>query len=116
MQTGGSVEHGLSEEQLQELHRALIDKRRELLSALELPAEDFGDQEPGDAADRATSEIVRGERIELAERQRALLDAIEHALGKFDTGTYGLSEKSGRQIPLERLRALPWATTDADER
>jgi RNA polymerase-binding transcription factor DksA len=32
-----------------------------------------------------------------------------------DEGTYGLSEVSGRPIPLERLEVLPWATTTVDD-
>lgn len=52
--------------------------------------------------ERAMHEIVRG-RLELAQ--------FDKALARIDAGTYGYSEVSGKPIPLERLEALPWATT-----
>jgi DnaK suppressor protein len=47
--------------------------------------------------------------------QEQLLAQVERALQRMDEGTYGLSEVSGRPIPLERLEALPWATTTVDD-
>ncbi len=38
------------------------------------------------------------------------LNQVNHALQRMEDGTYGLSEVSGKEIPLERLEALPWAT------
>lgn len=43
---------------------------------------------------------------------RNLLAEVEHALSKFDTGSYGRCEECGRPIPLARLRALPEARYD----
>jgi DnaK suppressor protein len=51
----------------------------------------------------------------LAADQERLLAQVERALQRMDEGTYGLSEVSGRPIPLERLEALPWATTTVDD-
>jgi DnaK suppressor protein len=36
-------------------------------------------------------------------------NAIERALAKIDDGTYGLSDVSGKPIPMDRLRAVPEA-------
>lgn len=57
--------------------------------------------------ERAMAEIGRG-RQELAQ--------FDKALARMADGTYGYSEVSGRPIPLERLEALPWATTLVGER
>jgi DnaK suppressor protein len=35
--------------------------------------------------------------------------AIERALAKIDEGTYGVSDVSGKPIPMDRLRAVPEA-------
>jgi len=35
--------------------------------------------------------------------------AIERALEKIDDGTYGLSDVTGRPIPMDRLRTVPEA-------
>jgi DnaK suppressor protein len=40
---------------------------------------------------------------------------VTHALKRLQEGTYGLSEVSGKPIPLERLEILPWATCLVDE-
>jgi YteA family regulatory protein len=39
------------------------------------------------------------------------LSDIYAALAKFEEGTYGIDEKTGEKIPLERLQALPTART-----
>ena len=38
-----------------------------------------------------------------------MIEEIDHALTKFDLGTYGICEVSGEPIPEERLEAIPWA-------
>jgi len=43
------------------------------------------------------------------------LHEIDRALARIDDGTYGLSEVTGEPIPIERLRALPWASMTVDE-
>jgi DnaK suppressor protein len=37
------------------------------------------------------------------------LAEVEHALAKFDEGTYGICDTCGKDIPPERLQALPQA-------
>lgn len=39
------------------------------------------------------------------------LHDVEYALSRFDAGTYGSCEVCGGAIPLERLEAIPHATT-----
>jgi len=46
---------------------------------------------------------------------RKELAQVERALERIDQGTYGLSEVSGKPIPIERLEAVPYATTLVDE-
>jgi len=43
------------------------------------------------------------------------LAQVEHALDRIKAGTYGFSQGSGKPIPIERLEALPTATTLVDE-
>ena len=44
-----------------------------------------------------------------ADRAREAIAETEHALGRFDDGTYGSCESCGRPIPFERLEAIPQA-------
>ena len=43
-----------------------------------------------------------------------LLRKVEHALERVDSGTYGICENCGSPIPVARLTALPYATTDVE--
>jgi DnaK suppressor protein len=100
------------------LRAALESKRAELLRAhnANLNAATHSDDgerpDPMDAATRSTDEA---ELLSLASYERELLAEIERAIAKFNAGTYGTSELSGRPIPIERLRAVPWARLTADE-
>ena len=44
-----------------------------------------------------------------ADRAREAIADVEHALGRFDDGTYGTCEACDRPIPFERLEAIPQA-------
>ena len=44
-----------------------------------------------------------------ADRAREVVADTEHALARFDDGSYGTCETCGRPIPFERLEAIPQA-------
>jgi len=64
----------------------------------------FGKREEG-----ATETQELEQRLALEKRVRDQLVAVEHALHKFEEGTYGLCESCGQPIDPERLEALPQA-------
>jgi DnaK suppressor protein len=43
------------------------------------------------------------------------LARVQRALERIDAGTYGESEVSGKPIPIERLEAVPYASTLVNE-
>lgn len=57
----------------------------------------------------------RGQDAALVANARQILTRIERALAKMDEGTYGLSDKSGKPIPAERLDAVPYAVLTVQE-
>ncbi len=73
------------------------------------------DLDPGDvqfdeeSGEGDTIAVERGRDLALAAKARDMIDEIDHALTKFDIGTYGICEVSGEPIPKERLEAIPWA-------
>jgi DnaK suppressor protein len=69
-------------------------------------------RDTGDAAERTQEEE---ELLDVAGQESTLLSEIDRAITKMEKGTYGVSEESGNQIALERLRAVPWARFTADE-
>jgi RNA polymerase-binding protein DksA len=70
----------------------------------------------GDTEDEADLLYEREAEIGENSRDREELAQVKKALERIEQGTYGVSEVSGKPIPIERLEALPSATTLVDER
>ncbi len=70
----------------------------------------------GDLEDEADLLYEREAEIDENARDRNELAQVNRALERIQQGTYGLSEVSGKPIPIERLEALPYATTLVNER
>jgi DnaK suppressor protein len=60
-------------------------------------------------ADSGQVTAERGEAEALAGRLRESLTEVEHALEKFEAGTYGQCERCGETIASARLEAMPAA-------
>jgi RNA polymerase-binding transcription factor len=69
----------------------------------------------GDVEDEADLLYEREAEIDENARDRQELAQVERALQRIEKGTYGISEVSGKPIPVERLEAIPYATTLVDE-
>ncbi|HVH63386.1 MAG TPA: hypothetical protein VNA65_07285, partial [Candidatus Dormibacteraeota bacterium] len=68
-----------------------------------------------DTADEAQRLYDREDEIVSNEIDAQELAQIRKALSRMEAGTYGVSEVSGKPIPLARLEAVPSATTLANE-
>ena len=68
----------------------------------------------GKREEEATETLELEKRLALENRIRQELAGIEHALQKFEEGTYGLCDSCGKPIAPERLEALPQATLCMD--
>jgi DnaK suppressor protein len=86
-------------EQLEQIKASLrpVDERRE--------GSPFGKRE-----EEATEALELEKRLALEKRLRQQLADVEHALHKFEEGTYGLCDACGQPIDPARLEALPQAT------
>jgi DnaK suppressor protein len=71
--------------------------------------------DPEDYGDMAQDITTADTEMALSANDQRLLAQVRHALQRMDAGLYGLSDVSGQPIPLERLQALPWATTNVDD-
>jgi RNA polymerase-binding transcription factor DksA len=49
--------------------------------------------------------------LSILENARELLGKVKAAQKRMEAGTYGVCQVSGKPIPVERLEALPYATT-----
>ncbi len=100
-----------------ELYERLKKEKTELLERIEQskalgqPSADrkegspFGKREEG--ADEA-SELEK--RLALRRRLEESLNEVEHALQKYEAGTYGLCDSCGQLIEEARLEAIPQAS------
>ena len=74
------------------------------------PAEERREGSPfGKREEEATETLELEKRIALEKRIRDQLAGVEHALQKFEDGTYGSCESCGQSIDPARLEALPQA-------
>ena len=96
------------------LERSAIEKR---IAAREGDiVETVRDEEGvGDSADEAQRLYDREDEIVSNDLDQQQLEQVNKALARIDAGTYGVSEVSGRPIPLARLEAVPSATTLPNE-
>jgi DnaK suppressor protein len=93
-----------------EMHARLDDERERVREQLR----QLGHDTASDTFDEnfADSGQVAAERGEVEALVGTLLDAlqdVDHALAKFDAGTYGVCEDCGTAIPEARLEAMPAA-------
>lgn len=112
----------LSKKQLNEFRSQLINEKKEIEKRQEL-SEDFG-LERGHAheamgelssidnhpADEGTDLFEREKDIALSQHEKLHIYNINRALDAIDKGTYGKCEVCGKEIPIERLKALPNTT------
>jgi DnaK suppressor protein len=107
----------LTRNQLARFEERLQRERARLLghTVPDAPSEMPGLADPGDAADVAEVQVERTTRNTLTESERAQLAQVNRALAKLADGSYGLSDLTGEPIPIARLEALPWATTNVED-
>ena len=63
----------------------------------------------GKREEEATESFELEKRLALERQIKDQLAEVEHALQKFEKGTYGLCDVCGQPIPPDRLEALPQA-------
>ena len=88
-----------------------LNNELEQLTANVRPAEERREGSPfGKREEEATESFELEKRLALEKRLRDQLAEIEHALEKFEKGTYGLCDSCEQPIAAERLEALPQAS------
>lgn len=96
------------------LRRRLKTERESLLERLEVALHPTDESHLGDHP-RSDDELASGsleswKQAALEKRIRDQVAEVEHALRKFEEGTYGLCDICKQPIEPERLEALPWAS------
>lgn len=98
---------------IEKMKEMLLDQKKTLLASLADQSEDMKGLvktvESGDEADVAADVIDRTLLTSLGTQDANRLQLINNALDRINLGTYGLCLKCGKEIPHERLEALPYA-------
>jgi DnaK suppressor protein len=103
----------VSDATLADIRASLEEERDSLLQRLadlgEGPGDDSSLAFDQNFADSSQVTAERGEVGALVGSLRDCLSDVEHALSKFDAGTFGLCETCGTPISPDRLEAKPEA-------
>ena len=102
-----TVSLNLLRSRLEQEKKRLTDELEQLIAGAQPERREgspFGKRE-----EEATESFELEKRLALEKQLKDKLVDIEHALDKFDKGTYGLCDKCGQPIDPERLEALPQA-------
>lgn len=85
------------------------DTLREIRKSVKNGTEAVAAIEPGgDIYDQASSERDRELGLLLGDREREKIHSIDEALLRIDDGDYGICEECDEDIPLGRLKAMPF--------
>lgn len=116
------MSNNLSKEKLAYFKNRLLQMKKENEESVE-SSEGSG---PNDAAqeltdfanhpaDMGTEQFEQEKEAGFTLIHKENIQEINDALERIENGTYGISEQSGKQIPEERLEALPTARYLVDE-
>ena len=108
----GAAKNGtekITEKLVKECREKLLKTKMDLLNRVKEAREklDLGEK-GGDEADQTMRLLAEQEMLNLNDRLRAQLFEIESALGRIESGSFGLCEETEEPIEAERLRAIPW--------
>jgi DnaK suppressor protein len=100
-------------EKLDEMKAMLLrmkeDTLKEISKAMKSGTDSQTGEPSGDIYDQASSERDRELGLLLGDREREKLRNIDEALLKIDEGEYGICEECEEEIPIGRLRVMPFA-------
>ncbi len=107
----------LDKKHLDEFRETLLLKRRTLMGDVNGMEEHSNNSKnggnlssmPTHMADIGTDNFEHEFTLGLIESEQSLLQEINQAMQRIESGTYGVCLGTGQRIPLARLRAKPWA-------
>ena len=109
-EAGVTTQFSLLRSRLESEQKRLIGELEQLKASVR-PANERREGSPfGKREEEATETLELETRLALEKRIIDQLAEIEHALSKFENGTYGLCDSCGQPIDPARLEALPQAT------
>ena len=94
-----------------EAERKRLNEELEQLEASANPTDERREGSPfGKREEEATEALELEKRLVLERRTKEQIVGVEHALHKFEEGTYGFCDSCGQPIDPARLEAIPEAS------
>ena len=100
----------LSDQTVQVCKTKLLNFKSTILNQMKSMAADFNlvDKSRGDESDLSAAHQEEHNFLIAQTRMKAQLLEIEMALGRIESGNYGICEETDELIETERLLAIPW--------
>jgi RNA polymerase-binding protein DksA len=99
----------MSEPTIADARATLVAERTRLRAGLAEGIVAPGPMTYGSQAAAASQVFEQQRDLALRDKNQVHLEAVEAALARLDSGTFGTCVRCGRPIAPERLDALPWA-------
>ena len=100
-------------EKADEMKKILLQLKEEAYEeigkAVKSSAEKLTNEPSGDIYDQASNERDRELLLLLGDREREKVRNIDEALARLEEGEYGICEDCEEEIPIGRLKAMPFA-------
>lgn len=113
----------LKREQIKKFKKKLEELQKQLVKTFKGTVEDVKTAEESKGysqhqADEGTDDFGKVISLELSNKEMEQLKLIERAIQKIEENTYGICDITGKEIPLKRLEAIPYAnmTVEAQEK
>jgi len=106
----------MKQEDLEYFKKLLTDQLEELLHHADDTVSGMTEQKEAfpDPTDRATLEADRNFLLRIRDREHKLIKKIKKTLERFEDGSFGVCDKCGEDINLERMKARPVTTQCID--
>ncbi len=105
---------GIRKKDLKQFKELLLVAKNKILEQFDFDKEQINDlskKEIGDIVDKAFYAYEKSKTIDMLEKEKKNLQAIEHALIRVEKSTYGKCLLCGKGLDIKRLQAIPWATS-----
>ncbi len=86
----------------------LLKTREESMNGLKALNPSLTTEMVGDEADLASAHISQTQALNQRDKFLGKIKEIDEALGRIESGNYGVCEETGEEIEEKRLLALPW--------
>ncbi|MDI3542436.1 MAG: hypothetical protein PWP57_39 [Candidatus Atribacteria bacterium] len=100
-------------EEKEEFRTQLLELSKKIKSTLERGIDDAREHNPlsesRDEADLGSATVDLALQMSSQKTLLEILNLVEKALKKIETGNYGFCELCKREIPIQRLRMIPYA-------